>query len=57
MTKTGCAQSCIAGRNVVTGSIEIKTGKKRQWIAQIVDTPTPNRSHKTEAVADLSVKR
>jgi len=40
----------------VTGKIEIRTGKKRQWIAQIVETPNPNLSQRTEAVKLLSDK-
>jgi len=36
--------------------MEIKTGKKRQCIAQIPDTPIPSRSHRMDAVKLLSGK-
>lgn len=48
--KIGCAQPCKTGMRDESGKTEIRTGKKRQCIAQIPDTPIPKRSQSTDAV-------
>lgn len=54
MRNKGWAQSCSSSAKLHNGSSEISTGKKRQCIAQTVDTLIPSRSQMVVEVNVLS---
>jgi len=57
MRNTGWAQSCRTSAKLQSGSSEISTGKKRQCIAQTVDTLIPRRSQMAVEENILSDKK